>query len=247
MATMSTTDAIALERCVIEVEAPTAAAIGTSVRNHSTGLVTARLCRVLRSAIAWLPKHALLRRADAWLAFVAFQGRMPRRRPASVVDRLHFLQTSSGFERAARHRTQTPLSEFVQQRVGTRARVRNAQDAVSRVLYRVLCVDGKPRLVVVDQHSPRDRTRNFYTTNWQPLDVEYGHRQAPICRRPRDLEQLLSIAERLSRGATFLGIDLSVDEGQIAVIDTARLPFDLQTRFASRAGERLISTILFGD
>jgi hypothetical protein len=73
--------------------------------------------------------------------------------------------------------------------------------------YRFWCFNGKPEAIQVDNHS---HTLNaFYDVNWQNLRLSY--RATGTQRdvgRPRNLDEMLSVATKLSVGFDFVRIDL---------------------------------------
>lgn len=90
--------------------------------------------------------------------------------------------------------------------------------------YRLLCFDGKVRLVFVDAgtaapdgtHAPR-ATRNVYTPEYKilPLKVKRDHHDPTITPRPANWEKMIKIAEDLSAPFVFCRVDLYNIDGTI--------------------------------
>lgn len=75
--------------------------------------------------------------------------------------------------------------------------------------YRFFCYAGVPRVIQFDLTQAKQQRRDFYTPDWKRLDVllRYGNFSPPP-PAPRELDQMLQIAETLSRGFPFLRVDL---------------------------------------
>ena len=75
--------------------------------------------------------------------------------------------------------------------------------------YKIFCFSGKPYCIQVDLDRFTDHHRNFYDINWNylPFTTLYplGERRLP---RPEALDEMLSIASKLSAGLVFVRIDL---------------------------------------
>ena len=75
--------------------------------------------------------------------------------------------------------------------------------------YKIFCFSGKPMFIQVDLDRFTNHTRNFYDLDWNliPFTTLYplGKRKLP---RPEALNEMLSIAEKLSKGLKFARVDL---------------------------------------
>lgn len=86
--------------------------------------------------------------------------------------------------------------------------------------YKFFCFDGKPELVltVAGGHEDASRTkRQFYTTDWDLLDVGV-HGADPVKEKlpkPEQLGEMLDIAKKLSAGQKHVRVDLYSVGGQI--------------------------------
>lgn len=78
--------------------------------------------------------------------------------------------------------------------------------------YKFFCIDGKVQMVQVDLGRFSNHTRNIYDINWNLLDVEisFPRDTEHIIARPRELEEMLNIAEILSKEFMQVRVDLYV-------------------------------------
>lgn len=82
-------------------------------------------------------------------------------------------------------------------------------DAAPRV-YKVMCFNGEPKVIqlVMDDKTPSE-TINYYDTQWNllPFKQNYPTNSAEI-PRPKQLDQILEIAQKLSQPFPFVRVDL---------------------------------------
>ena len=75
--------------------------------------------------------------------------------------------------------------------------------------YKFICFDGAVACVVVDVDRYTNHKRNFYSENWQRINVESDHPnfdydiEPPVC-----YDEMLEIAKKLSKGFPAVRIDL---------------------------------------
>ncbi|SEK63627.1 TupA-like ATPgrasp [Butyrivibrio sp. ob235] len=81
--------------------------------------------------------------------------------------------------------------------------------------YKFFCFGGTVFYIQVDFDRQTNHTRKIYTRNWEPLDVKIEYPISKIeAERPRNLDEMIHIAERLSAGLSDARIDLySVTNG----------------------------------
>ncbi len=74
--------------------------------------------------------------------------------------------------------------------------------------YKVYCFNGIPRVIHVDAGRFFEHKRNFYDVSWQRLGIEYKYPKSgnddPV---PHLLDQMLFVAEKLSKPFRFVRID----------------------------------------
>ena len=73
--------------------------------------------------------------------------------------------------------------------------------------YIFYCFDGEVQLI---QTGSRSHTiHSFFTKKWEKLNITYRERyEAPSFPRPTRLEQMIEVAEELSKGIDFVRVDL---------------------------------------
>lgn len=85
--------------------------------------------------------------------------------------------------------------------------------------YKVHCFHGKPRFVLVcrDRFLKGGLTEDFYSTEWEHLDVRRpGHlNAAELIQKPACLSEMLRLSQTLSDGIPFLRVDFYLVDGRI--------------------------------
>lgn len=82
--------------------------------------------------------------------------------------------------------------------------------------YKVWCFNGVPRFVLVCRRD--EHTTDMMSTDWTPMPFwrKYPPSETPS-PRPKNLEEMLSIAEKLSAGIPFLRVDMYNEWGKVYV------------------------------
>lgn len=83
--------------------------------------------------------------------------------------------------------------------------------------YKFFCFDGIPKFIQVDAGRFSNHIRNFYTPNWEFINVEYGcpnDIDANI-NRPNLLDEMFRLAKILSSGIPHVRVDFYIAEGKI--------------------------------
>jgi hypothetical protein len=80
--------------------------------------------------------------------------------------------------------------------------------------YRIWCFKGVPEVIQVDNYA--HSINPFFDTKWSQLDLYYreGVSRPPIAK-PIHLEQMISIASKLTAGFDFVRVDLYDIDGKI--------------------------------
>ncbi|WP_165247919.1 ATP-grasp fold amidoligase family protein [Adlercreutzia sp. ZJ141] len=75
--------------------------------------------------------------------------------------------------------------------------------------YKFFCFDGVARFVQVDSGRFSQHIRNFYTTDWEFIDVEYGcaNDKRLVQDPPIHFREMLDMAEMLSEGIPHVRVD----------------------------------------
>lgn len=82
--------------------------------------------------------------------------------------------------------------------------------------YKFYCFHGKAELVHVDYDRFGDHTRSYYDLDWNLLPFTSTYPQGPAGPRPRNLLEMVAVAEALSSEFDFIRVDLySLDESRI--------------------------------
>ena len=104
--------------------------------------------------------------------------------------------------------------------------------------YRFWCFDGHVAAIQVDNHS--HSICPFYDVAWRRLDLRYrdGAKHVEI-DRPAELEQMLEIAAKLSRGLAFVRVDLYNIAGRILFGEMTFTPAAGQMHLPRAWDERL--------
>lgn len=75
--------------------------------------------------------------------------------------------------------------------------------------YKFFCFNGKPKYIVLDVDRELNHKRNIYDTDWNYLNIETDKKKfEDSIERPKGLEQMLKIAEKLSEDFPFVRVDL---------------------------------------
>lgn len=82
--------------------------------------------------------------------------------------------------------------------------------------YKFHCFNGKLAFIMVDLDRYGDlRTRNLYDKNWNLLDCKWGRPNGKSIEKPKKLNEMIDIAERLAADFVYLRVDLYYVKDQI--------------------------------
>jgi hypothetical protein len=88
------------------------------------------------------------------------------------------------------------------------------EDGTGPLDYRFWCFGGIPEVIQVDNHA--HDINPFFDTKWNLLDLYYRDGAArPALGKPKNFEQMLVVASRLSEGFDFVRVDLYNIDGKI--------------------------------
>jgi hypothetical protein len=113
--------------------------------------------------------------------------------------------------------------------------------------YKVFCVDGVPKVILVFFDRFTGMSRRFYDTDWnpQPFALQYPlGREVP---RPGNLEQMLEAAAKLARGTSLLRVDLYTNGETFKVGEITNCHGSANETFSPPEGERQLSALMFGE
>ncbi|MCD4827128.1 MAG: hypothetical protein K8Q99_05050 [Acholeplasmataceae bacterium] len=75
--------------------------------------------------------------------------------------------------------------------------------------YKFFCFNGIPKYVVVDSNRYIKHVRNFYDSEWNYLNISSDHENmGDILDKPKNYEQMINIAKKLSSDFPFVRVDL---------------------------------------
>lgn len=75
--------------------------------------------------------------------------------------------------------------------------------------FKILCFDGQPHYIIYDCDRYINHKRNIYDTNWNRIYVDSDCEQKDVeIPRPKNLDELLKVAAKLSEDFPFVRVDL---------------------------------------
>lgn len=82
--------------------------------------------------------------------------------------------------------------------------------------YKILCFNGKPQFIWIDQGRYTHRTENIYDTKWnlQPFLLTYENSKEEV-PPPKNLEKMIELAEILSKDFALVRVDFYNVDGKI--------------------------------
>jgi hypothetical protein len=113
--------------------------------------------------------------------------------------------------------------------------------------YKVFCLHGRPFIVQVDFDRHTNHTQNLYTTDWELLPFAMSNPMGPGKSKPANLNELISIATKLSEEFNLIRIDLYTDERTVLVGEITNCHQAGRGRFLPAEGEEIMTRILFGE
>ena len=83
--------------------------------------------------------------------------------------------------------------------------------------YKIFNFGGEPKIIEVDFNRFKDHRRHLYTTEWIKIDatIRYPNDENTEIKKPKQLEQLLEFARKLSKGHPFLRTDFYIINNKI--------------------------------
>ena len=82
--------------------------------------------------------------------------------------------------------------------------------------YKIFCFQGKPRLIDVNIFTENERRTGIFTPTWEYIPVKLGYESCAVLpEKPEKLEELLSVAGKLSEAFSFVRVDLYLNKNQI--------------------------------
>lgn len=102
--------------------------------------------------------------------------------------------------------------------------------------YKIFCFSGKPTYIQVDHNRFGNHSRSFYTREWEKMPFTIGKKMATKSIDPPDnLNEMIKIAEILSKDFIFLRVDLFNIDGAIKVGELTCYPGNGMETFSDKA------------
>lgn len=114
--------------------------------------------------------------------------------------------------------------------------------------YKIFCYRGEPKLIQVDVDRYIAHSRRFFDSEWNELDfsIIYPKSDAAVSR-PGNLDEMLSVASRLSEPFSFIRIDLYSDGDTIYVGEITNCSEGANGNFVPSSAEQWVSELVFGS
>ena len=82
--------------------------------------------------------------------------------------------------------------------------------------FKILCFNGEPHYIILDKDRYVDHKRNFYTPEWERVNVSTDHEQFDTpYPKPKNFEEMMDVARKLSADFPFVRVDLYNIDGKI--------------------------------
>ena len=112
--------------------------------------------------------------------------------------------------------------------------------------YKVFCVHGVPKMIKVDFDRHVKHLRRFYDVNWQPLPFSWNSSPTEKgVEKPKNLNEILSLAGRLSDRFNFVRVDFYITRNNIFVGEITNCDGAADNIFYPEGGEKMASDICF--
>ena len=114
--------------------------------------------------------------------------------------------------------------------------------------YRFFCYKGKVKLIMVDRepkHSLQIKQRTFFDLKWNEQTFKLAYK-AETVPKPSNLEQMISIAEKLSSDFDFIRIDIFSNGAKCFVGEITHIHANASQKFIPTSDEKIVSKIIFG-
>lgn len=113
--------------------------------------------------------------------------------------------------------------------------------------YKIFCYQGIPKIIQVDFDRHTAHTRSFYDVNWSKKDFSTAYpKSEKNIAEPQNLEEMLSVAARLSAGFSLIRIDLYTNGTEIFVGELTNCSGNATDVVIPKHAEQEISLIIFG-
>ena len=110
--------------------------------------------------------------------------------------------------------------------------------------YKIHCFNGVPKVILVCRDRFKDMSEDFYYTNWEHIPVKrplHRNSDTPI-NKPQELDEMLCLAEKLSKDIPFSRIDFYTIEKKVYFGEITLYPATGMEKFEPEKYDKI-----FGD
>jgi hypothetical protein len=121
-------------------------------------------------------------------------------------------------------------------------------DSVNVEDYKLFCYKGNVKFIQVDLDRQSDHSRAFYNTNWDRLEFSMVYKVPAVkIQRPKNLNEMIVVAEKLCQEFEFIRVDLYTDGQQIFVGELTNWPESSLGKFGTYNEELAASEMIFDN
>lgn len=111
--------------------------------------------------------------------------------------------------------------------------------------FKILCFNGSPKYIIVDKDRYVDHKRNFYTPEWERINVSTDHPQfEESYPKPKNFERMLEVARILSEDFPFVRVDLYNLDGRIYFGELTFYPWSGYVKFTPDSFDEILGSIM---
>jgi len=112
--------------------------------------------------------------------------------------------------------------------------------------YKVFCLNGRPKLIQVDVDRYIQHKRKYFDADWNEQDFSIKYpRTDEVIPRPKNFDEMMSVAAKLSREFWFVRVDLYSDGERTYVGEITHCADNADGRFMPPSAELKVSKYLF--
>jgi hypothetical protein len=111
--------------------------------------------------------------------------------------------------------------------------------------YKIHCFHGKPMFIQTIFDRGKETKEDWYDVDWNLLDVYYFSPLKKHVEKPKVLEELLSVAEKLSQDFPYVRVDLYIANNQIYFGELTFRPYGGFMKFVPESFDLELGNYLF--
>lgn len=113
---------------------------------------------------------------------------------------------------------------------------------------KLFCYNGRVKMIECDFDRYSDHRRSLFTADWQELPFELHHPRPDFLKqKPRNLDNMIDVAEKLASAFDFVRIDLYSNDETLLVGEMTHCHQGAFGTFEPRDAEFEVSRLIFGD